>query len=320
MTTAVDILNRAIDFGNEASEAATGYLSQAITASAGAGWYDAAPIAELPPVQEPKVFIPERAAGVDKALFDSTYSKIINDLGGKYGEFLNEYFPVDAGLMAAVEAWLRKAVSEGGSGINASVENKLWQRDRDRITAGKNATQATMLGTWAAKGFPLPPGAAAAAFQAVEVKTFGELNESSRARAIKAFETEIENTRFAIKTAIDYRSASIAAAGDYMRVLALGPQLATQIATASADAQSRLIGAASSYYNARINVAQLAQQRNLAQAEAYDRASLDATDKNQARTNTRVNAAISAAQTLGQQAAAALNAVNATVQIIESNA
>lgn len=317
MATAEQILDRAIVIGNEKSTAAEELLDQAVTASLGYSFVTAPTLDATPAVVEPNVFIPTTASGVDQGLFNTTYQTIIDDLSTMYADFLTAYFPVGAGLMNAVEAWLQQAVA-GGTGVNPAVEQQMWQRERDRLTAAKNEAQAGVLASWAAKGFPLPPGAAAGAINALEVRHLQAVGDQARAVAIKAFETEIENVRFAIKQAVDYRSQAVQAAGDYIRALALGPQLATQIATASADAQSRLISSASSYYNARINVAQLAQQRNITQAELGMRAALDATDKAQARNELGVNAAVAAAQSLGQQAAAALNAVNATAQLIES--
>lgn len=140
----------------------------------------------------------------------------------------------------------------------------------------------------------------------------------SRDAAIKAFDTEIENVRFAITSAIDYRKSALSAAGDYLRALALGPQLATQLATSASDAQARLISAASGFYNSRINAAELAQRRNIAIMDAELRQTIAAGDNKVKYTDMKVNAALETMRSLGQQAAAALNGVTATSQLNES--
>lgn len=320
MPTAEDILNRAIDLGNEKSEKAEEMIDDAITASFGSSGVNVLPTPATPAVVEPPVNIPANATGLDTALFDSTYERIITDFSDKYAEFLTLYFPVNAALINACEAWMTNAIVNGGSGINAAVEGQIWQRARDRISVEAGATQNEAVAAWAARGFPMPPGAAIATIQTIQQKRNADLADVSRQAAIKAFETEIENVRFAIKTAIDYRVAAVQAAGDYIRVLALGPQIATQIATAASDAQARLIGAASSYYNARISVAQLAQQRNLAITDLNLRAALQTSENTVNYSRLRADTAMGGAQALGQQASAALNAVNATVQVIEATA
>jgi hypothetical protein len=319
MALAEDILNRAIEIGDEKAAKAEDLVEDAITASLGSSGVNVLPTPDTPAVVEPPVNIPANATGLDIALFNSTYQRIIDDLSNAYAQFLTDYFPINGGLMAAVEQWLFDAIN-GGTGVNAAVEAAIWQRERDRINTASAAQADEAVSAWAARGFPLPPGAAVAAVQAIERKRVEEINNQSREIAINAFKTEIENVRFAVRAAIDYRTAAIAAAGDYIRAIALGPQLATQIATAASDAQARLISAASTYYNARINVAQLAQQKNLTITDYNLRAALQTSSNTVDYSRLRADTAMAGAQSLGQQAAAALNAVNATAQIIEAAA
>lgn len=317
MATVEEIFDRAIALGTEKAEQVNDLTDAAITATQGSAGVNVLPTPDTPTIQEPNVFIPTVASGVDAALFSSTYDRIINDLSSKYAGFLTEFFPVNGGLMAAVEQWLNDAIA-GGTGVNATVENQIWQRDRDRLsTEAASATEET-IAQWAARGFPLPPGAAIASVQAIARKRTADLNASSRDRAIEAWKMEIDNVRFAIGQAISYRSQAVQAAGDYIRAMALGPQLATQLATSASDAQARLIGAASSYYNARINVAQLAQEKNLRITDLNLRAALQTSSNAVNYSQLRAQTAISAANAMAQQAAAALNSVSTTVQLIQA--
>lgn len=317
MATVDEIFERAITLGNEKAARAEDLTDDAITASFGSSSVNVVPTPDTPAVVEPNVTIPTQATGLDVALFDSTYDRIINDLSDKYAAFLVEFFPVNGGLMAAVEQWLNDAIA-GGTGVNATVENQIWQRDRDRISTEAASASDEAVATWAARGFPLPPGAAVASVQAIARKRAADLNASSRERAIEAWNKEIDNVRFAIRSAIDYRSQAVQAAGDYIRAMALGPQLATQLATSASDAQARLIGAATGFYNARINVAQLAQEKNLRITDFNLRAAMQTSANAVNYSQLRASTATAAANSLGQQASAALNAVNATAQIIQA--
>lgn len=317
MATVDQIIDRAILIGNEKAERAEELTDDAITASFGSSGVNVLPTPETPDIVEPNVFIPSVATGIDSALFDSTYTRIIDDLSGKYASFLVEFFPLNGGLMAAVEQWLNDAIA-GGTGVNATVEAQLWQRDRDRITTESLAASDEAVNTWAARGYPMPPGAAIASVQAIARKRTADLNDQSRDVMVKSWDKEIDNVRFAIRTAIDYRSQSVQAAGDYIRAMALAPQLATQIATAASDAQARLIGAATGFYNARINVAQLAQEKNLRITDFNLRAASQSSSNTVNYSQLRAQTAIAAAGSLAQQAAAALNAVSATAQIIQA--
>lgn len=318
MPLAQDILDRAIEIGNEKSELAQELVDDAITASFGSSGVNVLPTPPTPVVVEPPVNIPANASGLDTALFNSTYQRIIDDLSDQFANFFTTYFPLNRALIEACEAWLSNAVVNGGSGINSTVEERLWQRDRDRITSEAATVEQEAVAAWAARGFPLPPGAANASVLGVQRKRVADVNAVSREVVIKSWEAELENIRFAIKTSIDYRVAAVQAASDYIRALALAPQLATQLATASSDAQARLISAATGYYNARISVAQLAQQRNLAITDQNLNAAVQTSQNAVAYSRLRADTALGGAQSLGQQAAAALNAVNATAQIIEA--
>jgi hypothetical protein len=318
MATVEQIIDNAILNASNLSNRAVSYSEAAFNQATGAPSLITTTLADSPSVREPNVFIPSRAAGADTALWDSVYGRIINDLTNRFRQFFDEYFPIDPALMAAVENWLTTAITTGGTGINTTVENRIWQRDRDRITAESMTNETAAVSGWAARGFPLPPGAAVGAVQQIRASREIAVAAVSRDAAIKAFDTEIENVRFAITNAIDYRTKAIAAAGDYIRALALAPQIATQLATSESDAQARLISAAAGFYNARINEAELIQRNNIAQLD-YDFKALIQTAEDRVKyTQMRVQALEAAAQSLGQQASAALNGVNSTVQKIAS--
>jgi hypothetical protein len=318
MATVDQILDRALAIGTEKASLANNAATTAINAAQGIATLTAPHVGAAPAVMEPNVFIPSVASGVDTALYGATYAQIIADLSDKFAGFFSDYFPMDGQLMPAVLQWLEKAVTTGGSGINTSVEDKIWQRDRDRITRLSLSEERAATASWAAKGYPLPPGAAHASVMEIRRRHSMALASLSRDRAIKTFEQEIENVKFAIQQAIDYRMRAVAAAGDYIRALALAPQIASQLATSSASAQATLINAAASYYSQRIKVAELKFSSEKMNAEMALTAGVKSLDGFITRINTQASTAIAIAQSLGQQASAALNAVNGTAQIIKT--
>jgi hypothetical protein len=311
------IINNAIAVGNLKAAQSEAYGGQAYNSAIGTSSITAGQI-ESVSVSEPNVYIPNRTDGIDTAVFNSMYGQIIEDLANRYAAYVLEYFPMDPALMQSVESWLVAAIRDGGSGINAAVEAQIWQRDRDRITTEANSAADTAVAGWAARGFPMPPGAAVGAVQDIRVKQSTAIAAVSREAAIKAFEAEIENVRFAITTAVDYRTKALSAAGDYIRAMAVAPNIASDMSTRSADAQARLISAAAGYYGARADVAKIAQDRNIFNMDQQMKAAVVTQDNGIKLAGLRVEAAVAISESLGKQAAAAFNGVNATSQLIES--
>lgn len=308
-----NVINNAIKIANSKSAQADALAKSA--ASATLGWssspleYPAHTFRDV----EPPVTIPRNASGVDGALYDSTYNRIMADFTRKFADFFAEFFPNECNTLAKAEAWMCKVLTEGGSGIRPEIEEQMWQRDRSRIMRAANTAGETVLETFAARGFPVPTGAMQHQVLLAQQNAYNELAASSRDRAIKAMELEIENIRFAVTNALDYRVKGIAAAAEYIRVLALGPQIASDLASASAGAQAQLISAASSYYNARLKVEEMRLElRNYDLGVRADR-SKHLLDMRMRRAETRAQITASLAQSLGQQAGAALNAIHAQV-------
>lgn len=310
------IIDQALQIGTEKAEAADDYAQDAVRAASGTASLAYTPFAFNPNFNlEPPVTIPRNATGVDGALFNSTQNQIIQDLADRFAAFFVEFFPNECDYLAKAQQWMCDVLDNGGTGINPAVEDQIWQRDRARILREGRRARDEVINTFASRGFPLPPGAMQHQIHLTQQVVQEQTAEGSRARAIQQAEIEIENIRFCVEQALNYRVQSIQAAGDYIRTLALGPQIAVQLATSSADAQAKLIGAASSYFNSRIRL----EEMRLEVAKTNATLKLDA-----GKTGVNVYADLirskastiaSVAQSLGAQAAAALNAVHASAAI-----
>lgn len=242
------------------------------------------------------------------------FSGLIDDLTGGFSSFLSTYFPLGDELQAAVD-WLERALTTGGTGINETVEAQLWNRDRDRLLRDADRAEGEAMATWAARGFPLPPGALAHQVHQIRRDASAQIAESSRTQAIKSFETEVENVRFAVGKAIELRTLAMSAAGDYVKALALGPQLALELAVAPLDAQAKAYSATADFYKAQLAAYELPLKLGIAKdeialktSELNQRADLSAIEE-------RVKAVMASAQMLATQAAAVLNGFHANVGI-----
>ena len=310
------IINQALAIGQSKSDQATSFANQAVAASSGFSSAAVAQISGRPSRGdlEPAVIIPNRATGVDGALYDSAYGQIIADLSGKFSDFFTQYFPNECDYLANAQLKLCEML-EGGTGIPAHVENQIWQRDRSRMLEEVGRVKQEIIAGSAARGFPLPTGAALYAAHSAQIEAQNKIAQQSRDVAIKHVEILIENIKFAVQNALDYRIKGIQAAGDYIKVLALGPEIAMKLATSAAGAQAQLITAASSYYRNRIAVEELKLDVAKFNASAANEVSMNDVREFSNRLKARVETLSAAARAAGDQAAAALNAVHASAGI-----
>lgn len=294
---------------------ASAYSSQAITASSGYAVAHGGVVDFRPRDVEPKVNIPQNAAGLDTAMFDSTYGRILADLTDQFERFFNEHFSDECNTIAKAQQWICDVLSGQESGLPPAVENQIWERDRARISADANRAAQEIASAVAARGFPFPTGVVSHGTYMAQVEAQKQIGDSSRERAIEQARINIENLRFAVSQAIDYRVKAIQAAGDYIKTLAVGPEIATRLATSAAGAQAQLISAAAGWYNARLKVEEMrlsaleTTSRNITQAGA---ATVSAHGES---IKARANTLSAAARAAGDQAAAALNAVHASAAI-----
>lgn len=300
---------------SELSEETTEAFSKAIAEGSNAATMTPASLVSSFNVVEPNVFIPTNAEGASLAKFNELSDAVIDKLVGLFRGYMSEYFPNECGYLTKAQQWICDTLTNGGTGIRPNVEDQIFQRERARtLQEAQRATDET-LATFAARGYPLPPGAAAHAVRMVQQGAQAAAAQASRDIAIKQMDIEIENTRFAVDKAIALYSAAVGAAGDYIKAMSIGPQSGMQLIPSITDSQSRLISAASEYYRARIAVRELELKTKLPNAE-FDQASrVKNGDWNMQMVANKLQAAIEAARSLSTQAAAALNGLHAQAGI-----
>lgn len=290
-------------------------FQQALTAGGAAPSMSPAQLAFDPSVVEPLVNIPQFAEGASVAKFYELSTAVINQLAGVFRTYMDEFFPDDQPYLRAAETWITNAITNGGTGLLPHIEQQIWNRDVSRISREASRAEKEVRTAWAAKGYPLPPGAAT--YQVLQVRrdAMDKIAQASRDVAIKQADMEQSNVQFAVAHALDLYSKAMGAAMDYVKALAVGPQSGMQVIPSITDSQAKLISAASDYYRARISVRELALKANMPNSEWDQQARIKNGDWVMAEIKTRVDAAISAAQSLGTQAASALNSLHASTQV-----
>jgi hypothetical protein len=204
-------------------------------------------------ITEPGVNIPANASTEDVMdLFDSKYMELVELLSARFVDFRNEYFPDEQNAYTAAEDWLQAAMANE-LGLPANVVAAMVQEDDARILAETARASDAVLATFAARRFPLPPGAAASAVLQLQQGAQKQRSETSR----KIILASVEQLRWCVGQVLTLRKMSMDAAIEYIKALASGPDLASRLINVGYDAQSKLISAAAQFYNARTNAAEL---------------------------------------------------------------
>lgn len=315
-----EIIENAIEMSNSQAEAAANYAEQAITFAMGGSDAGLPQASWDPDAQEPFVIIPPLATNNPAGQFQSLYDQIKNDLVNQFAAFFDEYFPDFCAYLQYAEEWICRVLTDGGTGMNPSVEDQIWQRDRARILQEADRVEEEQLITWTGRGYPMPPGAAYWATLRMNQEAQEKISQASRDVAIKQAEIEIENIRFAVDQAIKLRIAAINAAVAYINALAQASDVGVKFSEMQTNAQAQLINAAANMYDARIRADELTLRLAITNATLQkDTAVADV----QAFTINRESAAktaSAAAHGAASMAAAALNALHsqATLQSIEN--
>jgi len=265
--------------------------------------------AAVPTVLEPTVAIPATLSTTDvMSLFDTKYLELVALLSTKFTDFRTTYFPDESAAYTAAEDWLQGALANPSVGLPAAVAAQLLEEDRSRVLAEVARASDAVLSTFAARRFPLPPGAAAGAVLQIQQKGQDDLAASSR----KITGLSVEMMKFAVEKTLGMRQIALNSAVEYIKALASGPEMASQLVGIGYDAQSKLISSASSFYSARTDAAKL-----VSQVQQFNvTAKLQADEKNQAvdieLVEDRLKALLSESNALAQMAASMFNNLHAS--------
>lgn len=264
------------------------------------------------PVPEPAIAIPTSVTPGDvMSLFDQKYLELVALLVEKFTTFQSQFYPNDQAVYTQAETWVTAAMDNPNQAIPVAVAAQLLTDVKSKAYADAVVASDTVLATFAARGYPLPPGAAASAVLQVNQKAQNEISESSR----KLMMEYVTQMKFAVEKALLMRKEAMDSAISYINALASGPSMASGLVNNGFDAQSKLISATASFYSARTNASQLlkqAEQFNVDRKYAKDErnASNDITLMQE-----NIKILVTEAQALAQIATSLFNNVNVSSSV-----
>lgn len=264
-------------------------------------------VAAVPSVTEPTVTIPASVDVTDIInTFDTKYLELVTLLSDKFVAFRTTYFPAEQAQYDAAEAWNTAAIADGG--LDATVKSQLLADDKARALSEATRVTNETLSAFAARGFPLPPGAAAEVVIRAQTAAQETIAESGRKLTIAL----IEQMNKAVDRAMGARKIALDSAVEYIKALASGPDMASGLVNVGYDAQSKLISAAASFYNARTNAKQLESTVQNSNATREQEANAKNLDSELTVMDKRLRALLAEAQSLAQMATSLYNNVHAS--------
>lgn len=253
-------------------------------------------------------------ASEGRNLYETIRQTLEAAISDKLDTFLLTYFPSGSYYDKAI-SWIDRTLSTGGTGIDPAVEQQMWERGRARINEDSIRAEREAMATWADRRFPLPPGALTNQVGLIRIDAGRKMADQSREIAVKSFEAELENIRFAVQNALSARTAAISAAGDYIKTIMMGPQIASDLAMAQVNARVQIAQALTQMYATEAAAQEPLARLAISEAEIQARIGEANLRAESASQESRVRAALEFASMLGTQAAAALNALSASAQI-----
>ena len=310
--SAAQIINAGWNLGFDmkaAFEAKVTALSADIAAMlAGATMHISGSTADPVTIAEPVVTLP---ASIDTstilATFDTETTALIALFSDKMVSFLTEYFPDDQANFSTVETWLTGALANQ-HGLPTAVAAQLYTDEHDRQISEASRAKDAMFTAFAARRFPLPSGALASARLQIDQKAQDLSAETGR----KITAMSVEQLRWAAEKVLSLRQLASSAALDYAKLMTQGPAIASSVTGIGYDAQTKLIGAVSSFYGARIDAAKVISSVSQFNASATQ----DAAGKNQLADLTlledKIKAIMVEIQAIAQMATSLFNNVHAS--------
>ena len=244
------IITKALEIAEDYTEA-TGIAAEKLVREHIGYWWELPNTAQNFAVTAEEPEIPDVEDSTDEYRQELQY--IIDLLADQLAQFFADYYPLASDAFDEAQTWLVDAITNGGTGIPAAIENQIWQRARERVLTDGLAAEDTIATGFAAKNYSLPAGAMTKQILQIRLKAQGALGEQSTSIAVKQAELEIENIRFAIEQAIASRTMAMNAAADYIRAVASSPATAAQIIDKTNDAQAKMMSAASQWYRVRLD-------------------------------------------------------------------
>jgi hypothetical protein len=182
------------------------------------------------------------------AATDDTYDR----MAGLFTDLISAHFPEVPTQSAVAEAWMTRALSEGGTAVDANVEDQAWSRARSAALRQAQQESEKATAEWAARGFSMPPGGLVHQMAAIDTEARRVIADASRKVATGAAAAELKNVRLAVERAFAARQEAVVSAIEYMRAVALAPDHGLKVTQNLQDVHKRVNDTVMELHNADI--------------------------------------------------------------------
>ena len=291
-----------------------GELAEALAKEAQTNAVTVTALADPAAVGVPNFGIPSFSPNKDLAYeFNADYDKIFGELEswvrGLMEDWMNTYFPtLDPCIQPSEDAWLCSVVNDGYIGIPAHIETQIWDRARGRELMDAVQLEAEAVSAFAAMGYSMPQGALMARQMQVRLEAYDKAATINRELAIKNTEISVDMTKFAIGEMTKLRLGIAQALADFIRAWLALPGAAADIAKSKSEANKWLWDSASDYIRALVAKYGLELDADKFNSQMQLETQRNFVSLVNSNTQSRVSAAVQAAESIGKIAAAAINA------------
>lgn len=112
-------------------------------------------------------------------------------------------------LKTAITSNLLAGVNDGGTGLGATVQTAIWNKDIERLSQQKNDDIEEVLNKFAGRGFDMPAGMVAHQVNEVLKEFTNKRSQSSRDVMIKEAEMAFDMSKFFLSTGLDLEQIEI---------------------------------------------------------------------------------------------------------------
>ncbi len=258
-------------------------------------------------VVEPLVNIPSSVSASNiYADFLAQYTLLIAELDGKFTSFRAAFFPNENAVYTLAENWLAAAIANPDVGLPPAIAAQIWGDDSARILVDSSRAQDAIVAQFAGRRFPLPADVSASAILQIQQKVQDLQAESSRKIAIMS----VEMQKWIVEKILGLRDMAMKAVVDYVKTIAMGPEIASRLVPIGYDAQSKLITAVAAYYNARTGAVELTYKGTQHNADLTQDTNTQNLKSEMATVEHWVKALLVEVQALSQMATALFNNIH----------
>jgi len=302
----------------QAQTKAETYTDEAITAAGGALLLNGAYLPTKPdqynlykPLNKPL----QDLGQLFENFLDGDRAKLEGVVTSELKTFLDTYYPDYVGQMQNLIGWLDNAITNGGTGLPAAIEQQLWDRARGREDAQALRGEEEVNTTFAARGWTLPQGAQVARIDEARQQVLNKNASLSRDVAIEQAKLEQSNVHFAVQGEISLKSNVMSSAIQYVGEKLRAAGQATEDAGALVAAEKRLYDTSLEFFRAQEANAELLMKYEELRSNIQLTENENAINAFNAQVHNRVNGAVAAAKAMGEIAAAALGSQNSNATI-----